>query len=77
MEVRQAVESEEDYAHGIEQADRGLEGQFRWNLASAAIRLLEWMWNEAKTNQSMAAASQLLDLAAGRVIPICYEILSR
>ena len=39
-------------------------------LASASIQLLKWMWNEAKENQSMAAASLLLDLAASRVIPI-------
>jgi hypothetical protein len=42
----------------------------RGKLASASIQLLKWMWSQAKSNESAHAASQLLDLAAGRVIPI-------
>ena len=46
-------------------------------LASASIKLLRWMWSEAKTNQAINDPSQLLDLAAGRVIPLvarCYRV---
>jgi hypothetical protein len=39
-------------------------------LAAAAIRLLTWMWDQAKSHQSGDAAEQLLSIAAGRVIPL-------
>jgi KaiC/GvpD/RAD55 family RecA-like ATPase len=39
-------------------------------LASACIRLLNWMWEEAESDRSKDSGDQILDIAAGRVIPL-------
>jgi KaiC/GvpD/RAD55 family RecA-like ATPase len=39
-------------------------------LASASIRLLNWMWKEAESDRSKDSTDQILDMAAGRVIPL-------
>lgn len=45
-------------------------------LAAASIRLLTWMWEEAKSCESEDAADQLLSIAAGRVIPLVMRFYS-
>jgi hypothetical protein len=39
-------------------------------LAVASIRLLNWMWEEAESDRSKGSTDQILDIAAGRVIPL-------
>jgi KaiC/GvpD/RAD55 family RecA-like ATPase len=42
----------------------------RKQLASTSIRLLNWMWGEAESRRSKDSTDQILDIAAGRVIPL-------
>lgn len=42
----------------------------RLNLSAASIRLLAWLWDQAKLQLSRESAEELLAIAAGRVIPV-------
>jgi hypothetical protein len=42
----------------------------RLNLSAASIRLLVWLWDQAKSQFSRESAQELLAIAAGRVIPV-------
>lgn len=61
-----------EYLALIEIASRGSSWSIdeRKQLASASIRLLSWMWEAGESNQSKDVTDQILDIAAGRVIPL-------